>query len=207
MILIYAKLAGLMHEIEYTEGEGYNFTFDGPSSVFTKTRRYGLAMARFIPGLLACKGWKLEADILVNSRTMRLILSAEDGLSSRAAAPKRYDSVAERTFAERWGTEPREGWCLEREADILRSGQHCFFPDFVFVHRDGRRVLMEIVAFWEDDYLQRKRRNLELFSGKAIFLAMNVKNPEPFREIGIPILEFQKTINVEEVLELLRKAF
>ena len=55
-ILRYAKLARLMHTIVRT-GEGrYRFRFDGPASVLRHTRRYGAAMARFLPALIACRG-------------------------------------------------------------------------------------------------------------------------------------------------------
>jgi len=35
----------------------YLFRFDGPASVLRKTRRYGVAMAKFLPALIDFRGW------------------------------------------------------------------------------------------------------------------------------------------------------
>ena len=60
-ILRYAKLARLMHTITRS-GEGrYCLRFDGPASVLRETRRYGVAMARFLPALIACRDWRMHA--------------------------------------------------------------------------------------------------------------------------------------------------
>ena len=60
-ILRYAKLARLMHTIRRL-GEGrYEIRLDGPASALRGTRRYGVAMAKFLPALIACKGWRMHA--------------------------------------------------------------------------------------------------------------------------------------------------
>ena len=55
-ILRYAKLARMMHTITRTGPGRYRMRFDGPASVLRSTRRYGAAMARFLPSLIACRG-------------------------------------------------------------------------------------------------------------------------------------------------------
>ncbi len=154
-ILRYAKLARLMHRIRRTAADQYELQFDGPASLLRHTRRYGVSMAKFLPALLACKGWKLHARL----RTRRvgwmvyLALTANDGLVSHLPAPEDFDSTLEANFVERWNDEPRAGWTLERESEILHHGQKVFIPDFVFTHADGRRHLLEIVGFWTPEYL------------------------------------------------------
>jgi len=71
--------------------------------------------------------WKLALD-----------LSAEEGLVSHLPAPDEFDSQVEQEFAVKWGTEPRDGWRLIREGEVLHSAQKVFIPDFVFRHDDGR---------------------------------------------------------------------
>ncbi|HEV3003472.1 MAG TPA: DUF790 family protein [Pirellulales bacterium] len=171
-VLRYAKLAKLMHTIRRA-GEGYVFRFDGPASLLRETRRYGTQMARFLPALIACRGWRMHA--LVRSRggwTNRLELTPADGLTSRVPPPEDFDSDVEAAFAEKWGAEPREGWTLAREAEVLHSGQQVFVPDFVFRHADGRRVLLEIVGYWTPEYLESKLKTLALFAGEPIVLAV-----------------------------------
>lgn len=166
-ILRYAKLAGLMHVIEARGGEGYRFTFGGAASALRQTHRYGAAMARFLPSLLPCRRWEMEASLAVRlgSRLarVRLALSSGDGLHGARPAWEEFDSTVEEAFARKWGGGLREGWGLEREAGVLHRGQHVFVPDFRLRHQDGRQVFMEIVGYWTPEYLESKRRTLELF--------------------------------------------
>ena len=56
-LLRYAKLARLLHEIVRQGPSKYRITFSGPASVLRETRRYGVNFAKFLPALLACRGW------------------------------------------------------------------------------------------------------------------------------------------------------
>src|SRR5689334_785597 len=90
----------------------------------------------------------------------RFELSPADGLTSHLPAPDDFDSNVEVAFAEKWGAEPREGWSLVREGEILHREQRVFVPDFVLRHADGARVLLEIVSFWTREYLEAKLKTL-----------------------------------------------
>jgi len=205
-ILRYAKLARLMHTIR-REGDGrYVLRFDGPASVLRETRRYGARMARFLPALLACRGWRLSA--LVRSRggwQNRLELSPADGLSSHLPAPDEFDSDVERAFAEKWGTDSREGWILSHEAEILHRGQQVFVPDFVFRHDDGRRALMEIIDYWTPEYLEAKKQTLALFAGEPILLAVAETVGQETAAWPPGAIRFKTTLRIKDVLARLDK--
>ena len=94
-----------------------------------------------------------------------LSLSPNDGLKSHLSSPDEFDSGVEEAFAAKWGDEPRRGWRLIREGEVLHKGQKVFVPDFVFSHEDGRRVPMEVVGFWTDEYLREKVGTLPDLSG------------------------------------------
>ncbi|HND56802.1 MAG TPA: DUF790 family protein, partial [Pirellulaceae bacterium] len=64
-ILRYAKLAKLMHSITRSGENEYLMRFDGPASVLRETRRYGVNMAKFLPALIACRGWRMSATVPV----------------------------------------------------------------------------------------------------------------------------------------------
>jgi len=112
-ILRFAKLANLMHRIE-PRTQGYRIMLDGPASVLRSTHRYGVQMAKFLPGLLACKGWKLTAQLnpkrLASSpshqwakkRAWKLTLDDAAGLQSDAIAPNLTDSQLETDLMEEW---------------------------------------------------------------------------------------------------------
>jgi uncharacterized protein len=107
-ILRYARLARLMFDIQRLDDGRFLFRFDGPASVLRRTRRYGAAMARFLPALMACRGWRMHA--VVSGRTAawswRLELSDADGLRSHLPAPEEFDSSVEQAFSEQWGGVP-----------------------------------------------------------------------------------------------------
>src|SRR6476660_9341484 len=109
-----------MHTIIRLESGEYLFRFDGPAAVVRPTRRYGAAMARFLPALLACRGWRMHAVLQprVGSWKLGLDLSEADGLTSHLPPPDEFDSQVESDFAEKWGSEPRAGWRLIREGDV-----------------------------------------------------------------------------------------
>ena len=201
-ILRYAKLTRLMHRIQPMPDGGYRFDFDGPASLFSSTHRYGVAMAKFLPGLLSCQGWKMKA-ILKPSRwsgRLTLELDCDSGLSSPVPKEDEFDSQIERNFFEKWGKEPRNGWRLERESEILHAGQRVFFPDFVFRHEDGRVVFMEVVGFWTPEYLAHKRETLELFSTNRILLAVAHSQQDLVECDPANLIVYKTAIKLEDVL-------
>jgi predicted nuclease of restriction endonuclease-like RecB superfamily len=200
-IVRYAKLARLMHTIRKVDG-GIAFHFDGPASVLRRTRRYGVAMARFLPALIACRGWKMLAVVAGNSAAWnwRLELSEADGLQSHLPPPEEFDSTVEAAFCERWGPEPRAGWTLRREGDLLFRGQKAFVPDFVFEHADGARVYLEIVGFWTPEYLEAKIKTLREFAGEPILLAVAEEVGSRVPELARDAILFKTALKVEEVL-------
>ncbi len=205
-ILRYAKLARLMHAVRRV-GEGrYELRFDGPASVLRATRRYGVAMARFLPALVACRGWRLHALLQTRRRgwLARLDLSAGDGLHSHLPPPEEFDSAVEENFARSWGAK-RDGWSLEREGEILHQGQKAFVPDFVLRHDDGRTVLLEIVGFWTPEYLQAKCQTLRAFADQRILVAVGA-SANRHAAAGLPpdVIRFKTVLRPQAVLERLR---
>jgi hypothetical protein len=210
-ILRYAKLARLMHEIRRlhrgkTDG-GYRIDLSGPASVLSETRRYGVNMARFLPALLACKGWKMEAKLQTPwGGKAKLVLSDGDGLKSHLPPPEEFDSSVEEGFARKWGDEPRDGWTLHREAAIVHHYQTAFVPDFVFRHEDGTDVLFEIVGFWTPEYLDHKREVIRKFRRKHRIL-LAVREQSLRKGAGIPenMVVYKTALTLGPVLEALSR--
>lgn len=204
-ILRYAKLAKLLHDLRREGPSVYRITLAGPASVLWETRRYGVNLARFLPALLASRGWTMEAVIRTPwGRKARLSLSEKDGLRSHLPPPEEFDSSVEQAFSEKFG-QARDGWTLHREAEILHEGQTAFVPDFVFRHEDGAEVLFEIVGFWTPEYLAHKRETLRRFRGKRILLA--VSEPLVRKDIPIPgeVLVYKTALKIEPVIEALER--
>ena len=207
LILRYAKLARLMHSIQRRSDATYVITFDGPASVLQQTRRYGVAFAKFLPALLSCRGWKMNAVIQHRRSNWKnqFCLTPADGLTSNISPSENFDSKLEENFATRWGDEPREGWRLIHEGEVLFQNQKVFVPDFVFEHNSGRRVLMEVVGFWTPEYLEAKRQTLATFSTHRIILAVSDSIQWSSEQNNDLMFRYKTAIKTADVLELLRQ--
>lgn len=206
-ILRFAKLAELMHEIRRNDDGSFLISLDGPASVLDQTRRYGTCMAKFLPGLLSCAGWSMEADIQRGRLgVFQIPLCPGDGLRAPVPAPDEFDSDVERKFSAKWGTEPRDGWILERESEPLIRGQHLFFPDFVFRHESGKTVLAEVIGFWTPEYLAEKRRTLERFQDERLLLILRESAAEQFADLPFPMITYKTCPKLEPVMQILAAA-
>ncbi len=204
-ILRYAKLAHLLHDIVRLSSSKYRITLSGPASVLHETRRYGVNFARFLPALLACKGWEMTASLKTPwNQPAKLILSAEDGFTSHLPSPDEFDSTLEESFAKKFGSE-RNGWQLFREGDILHHHQKTFVPDFGFRHKDGTEVLMEIVGFWTPEYLAHRRSTLQQFRHHRILIAVPEKSLRAGVSIGKNVLVYKTAIKLKPLMELLER--
>jgi uncharacterized protein len=203
-ILRYAKLARLMHSIGRQPDGSYCFRFDGPASVLRRSTRYGVALARFLPGLLSCRDWRAVAKMRDRRGwNFRLELSSRSGLTSPVDTPAEFDSSLEAEFWQAWGEDDREGWRLTREEEILHRGQTVFTPDFTLTHHDGRRVHLEIIGFWTPEYLISKAKTLHLFRDQPILLAVSHQTQYTLpAEFATPIV-YKKSLKVADVLSRL----
>ncbi len=201
LVIRYAKLARLMHSIRREADGSYCFRFDGPASVLRRSTRYGVAMARFLPGLLACRQWRAVAKILNRfGKRYRLEITSEDGLQNLAAPAAEFDSELEANFVAAWQAHECEGWGLERESEILHAGQSVFTPDFALIAPDGRRVLLEIVGYWTPEYLTHKTKQLEKFSAHNILLAVPEQTHFEIPAGMQPSITFKRQLKPADVL-------
>jgi predicted nuclease of restriction endonuclease-like RecB superfamily len=169
----YIKLFKLMYSVTtlslstHKQGEkergGYHITLYGPISPFVKsTIRYGLQFAKFLPALMLCRSWQMEADVQLPgaARPLRYTLDDRTELRTHFQSSGLYDSRLEADlaaeFEAKYGGAERK-WELAREDELIVVGDTVMIPDFSFTHRkDGRRALLEIVGYWHPDYLRRK---------------------------------------------------
>ena len=204
-IVRYAKLARLLHSIRRLGPSRYRLDFDGPASLLARTTRYGVSFAKFLPALLACRGWTMKATIRTPWGTRaRFSLAERDGLQSHLPPPEEFDSAVEERFARRFGDE-REGWRLFREAELVHQGQSVFVPDFVLRHSDGTEVLFEIVGFWTPEYLAKKRETLRRLRPRNILIAVAERSLAKDAHVPEGVLTYKTAIKVPPVLEALER--
>ncbi len=163
----FIKLFKLMHTIQPRGEGGYAITLHGPISPFVKsTIRYGLQFAKFMPALLLCHHWQMEADVRPSGsdRFRHYKLDDRTPLRTHFKPSGEFDSQLEADFAaefeQKYGRAKRT-WEMAREDEIISLGDTVMIPDFSFTHKkDGRRALLEIVGFWHPDYLRRKLKKV-----------------------------------------------
>ena len=199
----FIKFYQLMHTIQGDLDSGYEILLDGPVSLFRLSQKYGLKLAVFLPALLLCTRWKMEAEIVASDGSHKFFpLDESIGLTSHYRDSTMYDSLLEKTFAERFA-EVKSDWEIEREIAIINLKDTVFIPDFAFRHADGRTALLEIVGFWRPEYLERKIMKLTR-SGRtdmvvAVSADLNV-GEEDFKDVPGSVFFFKKRINPHDVL-------
>jgi predicted nuclease of restriction endonuclease-like RecB superfamily len=217
-VFSYMKLFGLMHRIYPIDengnrvantdvADGYEAVLDGPASLFSKTRKYGIRMANFLPALPLCDRWTMTAEILddnTTSNTLSFELDHTAELSSHYSAQDTFDSDVERTFAGKWERSTTE-WNLVREDDVLDLGGEVMIPDFALEHPDGRRAILEIVGFWTPEYLAEKLQKIRDADLDHLIVAVSERlecSADDFEAASDRVLWFKSGIHVYDVVEL-----
>jgi predicted nuclease of restriction endonuclease-like RecB superfamily len=165
-------------------------------------------MAVFLPALLLCTRWKMEAEIVGNDgRKRSFVLDENHGLVSHYRDQTVYDSLLEETFAGRF-EKAETAWQLERETEIVNLKDTVFIPDFAFRHPDGRTALLEIVGFWRPEYLRRKLEKVRRARLNNLVIAvsegLNVDEGD-FRDVPGHVFFFKNRIDPGDVIERLEK--
>lgn len=198
------KFFGLMYAVEGHLEDGYQIYVDGPASLFRQTRKYGIKMAGFLPALLHITRWEMEAVLRMGEREALYSLNSQTPLRSHYASPPAYDSLLEKSFAERWERLDTP-WSLEREVEIIDLKGTVFVPDFALRHPDGRVFHIEIMGFWHPDYLRRKLDKVRRAGLSDLILAVSDRlnvGEEAIRDIPGPVLFFKGKLDPRGVLDI-----
>ncbi len=203
------KLSRLMHTIRRLGDNEFQFSLSGPASALRSTRRYGVAMAKMVPSLLACQDWRMAANISVGNgkRQLLLTLSSDEGLTSPKSASDEFDSEVEADLMKKWQASPVDGWTLQREADLLVSHQKVFLPDFLLSHSSGRRIHLEILGYWTPEYITAKLKTLQEFADEPIWIIAQKDREQDLSTLPKPMLEtviwYKTKISLKDLAERL----
>lgn len=127
-----------------------------------------------------------------------------------------YDSAVEADFARaflaaevggRLGV--ARGWSMEREPRVVIVGDTVFLPDFSFARGDVE-TLCEVIGYYTEDYLTRKRRKLAALRGRIqLLLIVDQERAPLFEASGFPMVTYRagRQIGVTEVAQALDAYF
>ena len=158
LVFHYVKLLGLIYNLE-PAAQGYRLRLDGPLSLFGSTRKYGLRLAKLIPGLLLTEPWQLHASVSWKGRDAILELDSEaPGLASHYKGPADAgEGDVREAFAKAWErAKDKGGWELEPGAGVLPIPQlkTALVPDFTLENSaNGEKAHLEILGFWSERHL------------------------------------------------------
>src|SRR5215210_4508514 len=172
LVFHYVKLLGLIYNLEPTV-RGYRLRLDGPLSLFGSTRKYGLRLAKLIPGLRLTSPWQLHASVSWKGREAILELDAEaPGLASHYKGPADVGAGDVReAFAKAWSrAKDKDGWELEPGMEILPIPRlkTALVPDFTLENvATDEKAYLEILGFWSERHLIERVALLREAAGRG----------------------------------------
>lgn len=214
LVFHYVKKMDLIYRLEPTP-HGYRLHLDGPLSIFGGTRKYGLRLAKFLPGLLLTSPWRLSANVDWKGREAILELDSEKSdLKSHYLGPKdanEGDDVRG-AFVRAWGrAKDTGGWKLVAGAGVLPLSElkTALVPDFTLENEAGEKVYLEILGFWSGRNLVERVALLREAGarGHRVLVAASEKlgaSPEALSEaVAGGVIPFKERLAVRDVLAAL----
>jgi len=173
------KFHRLMCRIEGDGKSTWVLHLDGPLSLFSSTTKYGVQLANFLPTLLQCKSFTLQADIRWGAQRvpMEFLLESSDGLSSHLADYGDYTPPELQMLYEQLRKHAKT-WAVEPEATLVPLKSGLWAPDFLLRHnKSGWQVHVEVLGFWRrtdaDKLIARLRTEMKEPFLIAVSEAMN----------------------------------
>jgi uncharacterized protein len=203
------KFHRLLYRVEGSMRDGYLFQIDGPLNLFSATTKYGLQVAQFLPALLHCVDFRLEAELRWGPKRepKSFLLEPRDGLVSHQADTGTYTPVELKAFVDRF-RQVAPSWEISECTEVLELGREgVWVPDYRLVHTPtGQDVFVEVVGFWKRSSLERLTRLLPLYGPPRFVLAISDRlkvDEEGLQELAVPILRFKEIPNATELSALL----
>jgi len=150
------KRYDLIHTIRGNAATGYQVVLSGPVSIFHRSQKYGVRMAVFLPALLACKRWRMRAEIETKRGRAFFELNSEQHKLPQAQSFNWSEDVnLTEKFLAAWaklGSDWQGGECRE----VIDLGGTAFVPDIELRNSEGKKFYLELFGFWTPRYLNER---------------------------------------------------
>ena len=144
------KFHRLICELDRPRPDTVRMTLDGPLSMFAATQKYGLQLAMFLPAVLSCQDFNVEANLRwgPTKQRKRMVITPVDGLVSHLPESGTYVPPEVGMFAAQF-RKKIDAWELHEETEVYPLGPSFWVPDFRLTHRaTGKSIGLEILGFW-----------------------------------------------------------
>jgi predicted nuclease of restriction endonuclease-like RecB superfamily len=201
------KFHRLMHAAHVDAAGRTVLTVDGPASVLSQSRRYGLQMAKFLPALLIARAWTMTAELAweSNKPDATFVLTSRQGLVSHYRARGQWASDEELLFEQRFAElDAAQPWRLARQGAVLTlPGGQVIVPTYTLTHQDGRVVYVELMGFWRTEHLLKKLALLDEAPWPLVLLVSERMKTERTKLKDTPdrVVFYKGVIVVDKVLD------
>ncbi|NMA47883.1 MAG: DUF790 family protein [Lentisphaerae bacterium] len=129
---------------------------EGPASIVTESKRYGLQLACFFPAVCALARWRLRADVEWKGRTRELVLDESSGLVNHYHNFTAYVPDEIKLF-HRHFADTVSAWTIVTHTPFLAGpGNELIFPDLSFANSDGELMHLELFHRWHAGPLRER---------------------------------------------------
>lgn len=206
------KAYRLIYALSGDARRGYEIALDGPVSIFHRSQKYGVQMAVFLPALLRCSGWRMEAEIEIKPRG-----SAAFELDGRTTLrpPDEFEPPGRHPVVEKilGGLLAADGaWRAEPSTEIVDAAGTAYVPDVVVRHEDGAEISVEVLGFWTPKSLAARLAGLGSARATRYLFAVSeelLASRDGLDEIPPNVLVFKSSLDLKALraaLERLRAA-
>jgi predicted nuclease of restriction endonuclease-like RecB superfamily len=200
------KFHRLICEVRSVGPETFQLQLDGPLSLFSSTSKYGMQLANFLPTLLQCQSFELNATVRwgAERKEKTFLLNSSQGLRSHTIDYGDYIPKDLVQFAEAF--QKITTWQLVNDVAIISLPSGYWIPDFKLVRRsDGAVVYLEVLGFWRKSDAERIAKRLATeFQGQVILAVSDQFNIDEVlaEDWGQNIYRFKRTPLPNEIVKL-----
>jgi predicted nuclease of restriction endonuclease-like RecB superfamily len=174
-LLRLVKFHRLICEAARTGPDSCRLQLDGPLSLFSATQKYGLQLALFLPAVLKCRDFELEAELRwgPQRKPKTFLLSNRDGLVSHLPDSGMYVPPELKMFVELF-RKLIDTWEIAEESNVVPLGDSFWVPDFQLRHRaTGKTVCLEVLGFWRRASVEKHLERLRHHATTPFLLAVS----------------------------------
>ncbi|MGE3809587.1 MAG: DUF790 family protein [Gemmataceae bacterium] len=207
------KFHRLVCEIERAGRDAVTLKLDGPLSLFSATQKYGMQLALFLPALLTCSDFELEAELLwgPQKKPKKFTLAAADGLVSTEPDWGQFLPAELKMFAELFAKRI-DDWELSEDVDLFPLGEGpgsgYWVPDFSLTDRQsGEVVYLEVLGFWRRSGVEKHLERLKQHAPGPFVLALSEQlkvDDEELAGLTAAVHRFKQMPLPDEVAKLAR---
>ena len=189
------KFHRLICELDRPRPDTVRMTLDGPLSMFAATQKYGLQLAMFLPAVLSCQDFNVEANLRwgPTKQRKRMVITPVDGLVSHLPESGTYVPPEVGMFAAQF-RKKIDAWELHEETEVYPLGPSFWVPDFRLTHRaTGKSIGLEILGFWRKSgaelQLARLREHATMPYLLAVSTSLKIDESELMESQGVIVFK------------------